>query len=238
VSLYLRNALWVVVTVVVSFWVGVLFGNISPGFDEKPVKMLLDTAIGVGTLGAVFVALWQSAQGRRESQSRAYRDAAVAHLQQAVSDFLSNTRANGFPMNTRRHWLNFARAIQVSRRLASRIAQREQQEIWSEQEHMLRERVYDVLKPTGGSYPAEYYTQTPNASGEDGLPLAEQSLVAVYGWVTWPPDRPDPLNRQTRFTEEQRDMMRSFGPRGLAQFIDIIRPPGGNQIEPVDPDSP
>jgi hypothetical protein len=222
----------VLISIFVSFWVGVLFANVFPGLNEKPIKLLLDTAVAVGTIGAVIVALWQSGQGRRDSSSRAYRDAAVQHLQMAVADFLASPLENGRPRNTRRHWLNFARAIQVSRRLASHIEVAEQRDIWIEQEHMLRERVYDVLQPTGDSYPMGYYRRTPAATaGVDDMPLAEQSLVAVYGWVTWPSDRPDPLDRRTRFTEEQRDLMRSFGPRGLAAFIDIIRPPQGQVIE-------
>jgi hypothetical protein len=216
----------VLISIVVSFWVGVLFANIFPGLNERPIKLLLDSAVAAGTIGAVMVALWQSGQGRRDSSSRAYRDAAVQHLEMAVTDFLANPLENGRPRNTRRHWLNFARAIQVSRRLASHIELSEQHDIWIEQEHMLRERVYDVLQPTGDSYPMGYYRRTPAPVGADDLPLAEQSLVAVYGWVTWPSDRADPLDRRTRFTEEQRDLMRSFGPRGLAEFIDILRPPG------------
>lgn len=230
---YLRNALWVIVTVVVSFWVGVLFDKVfSEWGNLEYIKLLIDTAIAVGTVGAVIVALAQSAQGRRESQAIAYRDAAVRHLQSAVDDFLADRLANGRPKNTRRHWLNFARAIAVARRLASRIGVAEQRELWAEQEHILRERVYDVLQPIGPSYPVDYYRDTPTIAGMDGLPLAEQSLVVVYGWVTWPKDRPDPIDRRTRFSEEQRDLMRSFGPNGLATFIDGLRPPGSHQIEP------
>ena len=122
--------LWVIFTVIASFWLGVIFANIFPGLDEKPIRIFTDTAIAIGTIGAVIVALWQSAAGRRESQSRAYRDAAVQHLAIAVADFLGRSNlANGRPRNTRRHWLNFARAIHVSRQLASHIELTEQREI-------------------------------------------------------------------------------------------------------------
>jgi hypothetical protein len=230
-SVYLRNAAWVLVTVVVSFWIGVLFANILPRLSIEPLKLLIDTLVAGGTIGAVIVALRQGAHGQRESRSIAYRDAAVQHLERAVHNFLSHQLANGRPTNTRRHWLNFARAIQVSRHLASKIELSEQREIWIQQEHMLRERVYDVLEPLGASYPADYYRNTPVTPSTDGLPIAEQSLVAIYGWVTWPSDLPDPLDRRTRFSEEQRDLMRTFGPRGLAEFIDILRPPGSQEIQ-------
>lgn len=227
----MKSALWVLITVVVSFWVGALVANILPGMHIEYAKLLIDTAIAIGTIGAVIVALRQGAEGQRETRSIAYRDAAVQHLEKAVASFLSNPLANGRPLNTRRHWLNFARAIQVSRHLASKIELIEQREIWIQQEHMLRERVYDVLQPLGESYPADYYRQTPVAAHMDGLAIAEQSLVAIYGWVTWPSDLPDPLDRKTRFSEEQRDLMRSFGPRGVAQFVDILRPPGSQPGE-------
>jgi hypothetical protein len=51
--------LWVLVTVVVSFWVGVLFASIFPRFDVEPIKLLIDTAVAIGTVGAVVVALRQ-----------------------------------------------------------------------------------------------------------------------------------------------------------------------------------
>jgi hypothetical protein len=224
----------VLVSVAVSFWVGVLFANIFPGLNERPVKMFIDTAIAIGTIGAVIVALWQSSQGRRESRSRAYRDAAVQHLETAVADFLGSQQlANGRPINTRRHWLNFARAIAVSRRLASHIELTEQREIWTEQENVFRQRVYDVLQPIGQSYGMEYYRTPAVYPGADELPLAEQSLVVVYGWVTWPTDLPDPIDRKARFTDEQRENMRLFGPIGLAEFIDILRPPPSSEIQPV-----
>jgi hypothetical protein len=235
-SPYLRNAAWVLVTVVVSFWVGVLFAHIVPGLDEKPLKMLIDTAIAVGTIGAVVVALSQSEQGRRESRSRAYRDAAVQHLEIATDDFLNaNALANGKPRNTRRHWLNFARAIQVSRRLSSHIELTEQREIWIEQENVFRQRVYDVLQPVGQSYSMAYYMQPAIYSGADELPLAEQSLVVIYGWVKWPADLPDPIDRKERFTDEQREEMRFSGPIGVADFIDAIRPPESHEIHAIDP---
>jgi hypothetical protein len=217
-----QNALWVLVTIAVSFWVGVIVARILPDGDPK---QLIDLAIAVGTIGAVVVALWQSGQGRRESRSRAYRDAAVRHLELGASNFLENRLENGRPMNTRRHWLNFSRAIQVSRRLASRIELPEQREIWIEQEHLLREQIYDVLEPLFDSYPAEYYrgpTARPGHQRDPGI--SEPSLVVIYGWVEWPKDLPDPLDRTTRFTEERLDYMRSFGPRGAAQYIDSLRP--------------
>jgi hypothetical protein len=53
-----RNALWVLVTVAVSFWVGVIFARIFPHWDTEFVKLLIDTATAVGTVGAVIVALF------------------------------------------------------------------------------------------------------------------------------------------------------------------------------------
>jgi hypothetical protein len=127
-------------------------------------------------------------------------------------------------MNTRRHWLNCARGIIVSRRLASRIELTEQREIWTEQENVVRERVYDVLKPTFNSYQRRYYEGQP--TGKEGslkLPIAEASLVVIYGWVEWPEDLPDPIDRHLKFSEDRLEKMRLLGPRGVAEFIDALR---------------
>lgn len=221
-------ALAVLVSVVVSFWVGVIFARIFPYGDAR---FLIDLAVAFGTVGAVIVALWQSATARSESGSRAYREAAIKNLETAVNNFLANPLANGSPINTRRHWLNFARGIRVSQQLASCIQSEEQRIIWRSQEHVWRERVYDVLQPIGQSYPLAYYREPALSPGADGLPLAEQSLLAVYAWASWPSDLPDPLDGKARFSEEERENMRTFGPIGLAEFIDVLRPPVSEHTE-------
>jgi hypothetical protein len=172
----MKSALWVLITVVVSFWVGALVAILLPATNIEYAKLLIESAIAIGTIGAVIVALRQGARGQRESRSIAYRDAAVQHLEKTVASFLSNQLANGHPMNTRRHWLNFARAIQVSRHLAANIELSEHREIWIQQEHMLRERVYDVLQPLGESYPADYYRLTPVTPTWMGFQLPSNPL--------------------------------------------------------------
>jgi hypothetical protein len=70
----------VLVTGSVAFWCGVLFANIFPGFKEEPAKLLIDTAVAVGTIGAVVVAL---TVGRQQVNAalRAVRDAHSLEVQ-------------------------------------------------------------------------------------------------------------------------------------------------------------
>jgi hypothetical protein len=70
----------VLVTGSVAFWCGVLFANIFPGFNEKPATLLIDTAVAVGTIGAVVVAL---TVGRQQVNAalRAVRDAHSLEVQ-------------------------------------------------------------------------------------------------------------------------------------------------------------
>jgi hypothetical protein len=228
---YLKSVLWVLVVVVVSFWVGVIYANVFPGLNEKPLKMLIDTAVAIGTVGAVIVALRQMAMQQDEAQSRICLDEAKQSLEHAFNDFLAKSDKEGRPIGERRHWLTFARGILVAKSFADRITNRDMRQIWEQTEHYWRDRLFDVLEPTGESYPADYYgymddkdfmTNYVQGPG-DRAPVAEQSAAFVYRWVRWPNSRPDPLDRTLKFTDSELENMGSFGPRGLGRYISKLR---------------
>ena len=185
----------------------------------------------IGTTSAVAVALWQNRGQRKESASRIYFEKAETALRTAVEDFLSKTTPEGRPLNDRRHWLNFARAIGTVQELANKIETAELKDIWKRTEHYWRERTYDALSPQWDSFPVDYYgysapeEQHKNIaqSPQERAPLSEASLVAVYGWAQWPKGYRDPLDREMQFTDEQIENMDTFGPRGLAEYIKILR---------------
>lgn len=196
------------------------------------VDKLPDWLVAAGTLSAVVVALWQSQGARKESASKTYFERAESAIRVAVQDFLARTDDDGGPVNDRRHWLNFARAIKTAQQLASRIEMPELKQVWNETEHYWRERVYDVLKPELDSYPADYYGYTTEADRiknfaflpkSDRAALSEASLVVVYRWVKWPENRPDSIDRNLKFTDEEIEKMELFGPRGLSTYVGILR---------------
>ncbi len=217
------NVFTAVVCIPVAFFIGAISSRILPDGDPK---LLIDLGVAVGTIGVVLVALSQRNQIRRETTSRSYREAAIEHLRTATDSFLNTKDGMGRPQNTRRHWLNFARAIQVSRKLASRIELQEQRDIWAEQEDVLRERVYDVLHSKGLTYDKNYYWPVKHPMHDRVLPIAEQALVIVFEWKTWPSDRPDPIDRHLKFTDDQRESIRLFDAPGLAEHLDELRPVG------------
>lgn len=192
-----------------------------------------DWLTALGTCGAVVVALWQLRGSRDEAISQRYFERAELMLRTVVNDFISKTDAEGRPVNDRRHWLNFARGLDASRSLASGIRTPELKRIWIETEHYWRERVFDVLQTQWESFPAEYYGYTAPAeisknfaqNKGERAPLSEPSLVLVYRWIKWPKDRPDSLDRKSKFTDEEVEQMELFGPRGLAKYIKILRDP-------------
>jgi hypothetical protein len=228
---YLRNSAWVLLTIVVSFWVGALCANIFPGFDEKPLKLLVDTLVAIGTIGAVMVALWQMSVQRDENQSRINLTEARRTLESAVNDFLSKKDQLLRPIGDRRHWLTFARGVSMARSFGTQITNPTMRRTWEETEHYWRERVYDVLSPVFESYPADYYGYMDEAdfhknlafSPGDREPVAEKSAAFVYRWVKWPDDRPDPLNETPKFSDEELERMEGFGPRGCAAYFKKLR---------------
>jgi hypothetical protein len=188
-------------------------------------------AAALATSSAVIVALWQSRGQQRVTGSQIYFEEAKKALEAAVSDFAQRKDSNGRPINDRQHWLNFARAIGTTQKLSSEIQTIELREVWAETEHYWRSRVYDLLTPLWESFPANYYgyvdpselhKNIAQAPGE-WSPLAEASLVVVYRWIVWPQDRPDTLDRTMRFSDEEIGKMESFGPRGLGEYITILR---------------
>lgn len=201
---------------------------------------LPDWLVAAGTLGAVFVALFQGRANVRESASRTYFDHALSTLETAVSDFTRKTDAHGRPLNDRRHWLNFARAVGTAQQMASRIQTPELRELWKKTEHYWRERTYDVLDTLWNSFPVDYYGYSDPkeihknfATGPgERASLSESSLVFVYRWITWPSDYPDPLTKDAKFTDEELAKMESFGPRGLAEYIRIRRAPSSARGKP------
>jgi hypothetical protein len=198
-----------------------------------PSKEWADWLTALGTCGAVIVALWQLRGSRDEAISQRYFERAELMLRTIVNDFLSKTDTEGRPANDRRHWLNFARGLDAARSLATGIRTPELKRIWAETEHYWRERSYDALSPQWDSFPAEYYGYTVPAEifknfaqGKDErAPLSEPSLVLVYRWIKWPEDRVDSLDRKSRFTDDEITAMETFGPRGLAKYISILRDP-------------
>jgi hypothetical protein len=211
-----------------ALFVGIVIGGNVP---ELKVGLLVEFAVACGTIGAVVVALWQTHGQRRETTSRVYYEKAESTLRVAVEDFGRNSLNSGAPLNDRRHWLNFARALKSAQELAAKMQIRELKEIWSQTENYWRGRVYDMLNPLWASLPADYYGYTLEAERHKNIaqapgeraPLSEPSLVAVYRWIEWPKELPDNLDRNTRFSDEEIDKMESFGPRGLAEFLRIQR---------------
>lgn len=200
---------------------------------------LPDWLVAAGTIGAVWVALFQGRSQRRESASRTYFDAALSAVETAVKDFLGTPDGHGPPRNDRRHWINFARGIGNARDIARRIESPELKELWIRSEHYWRERTYDALSPMWASFPVEYYGYSGDerhknigtAPGER-MSLSESSLVFVYHWIEWPKDVPDALDKRATFTDDEVERMETFGPRGLADYIRILRelrrPPGSS----------
>lgn len=234
-SVYLRNAAWVLVTVVVSFWIGVLFANAFPRLSVEPLHLLIDTLVAAGTIGAVVVALWQLRLQKKMDQSRTNLSEAKRAIDQAVNGFLSQQDSEGRPLNRRRHWLTFARGILVAQSFGERIKDDDLRRTWEETEHYWRDRTYDVLYPTDSippeSFPSDYYGHMDEKdfsknfmqSPGDRVPISEASLAFIYRWAQWPEGRPDPLDRYTKFTDKEVEKMASFGPRGLGSYIQKCR---------------
>jgi hypothetical protein len=147
-----------------------------------------------------------------------------------VHDFLGVTDADQRPRNDRRHWINFARGVGTAREIALGIKTEELKEMWTKSEHYWRERTYDALSPLWASFPSEYYgyvgadkMKNLVTGPDERAALSESSLAFVYRWIEWPDGYPDVLDKGAKFSEKEIAKMESFGPRGLAEYLRILR---------------
>lgn len=247
---YIATAL-VAALVVIGAFVIVVGSRSGFAFSQNPEDWARFGEYAGGTLGATYALLAfvgvmltikddrkKAARERELAESTVYFQQAESALRQAVDDFLGTADENGRPRNSRRHWLNFARGVLNAQQLAAKIAVPALQEVWRRTEHYWRERVYDVLDPLWESFPAKYYGyEKPEekiknfaTSPKERQALSEASLVFVYRWIEWPENQPDSLDRKMKFTEEEIAKRETFGPRGLAKYIRILRagPPPSN----------
>jgi hypothetical protein len=88
-NLYLKNAVWVILTVVVSFWVGVIFAKLFPniisdGFIEwlHHWQELVGAIVGAGALAATVGWTLRAERRKRDIEFQAMRVALGAELRQ------------------------------------------------------------------------------------------------------------------------------------------------------------
>jgi hypothetical protein len=98
-----------------------------------------------------------------------------------------------------------------------------------------------MLNPLWESLPADYYGYVTEADKHKNIAtapseraaLAEASLVVVYGWIQWPNDRPDSLDRKSKFSDDEIERMELFGPRGLARYLKVLREVTQKPVDPA-----
>ena len=152
-----------------------------------------------------------------------------------ASDLLSNAYEilekskddNGIPKNSRINWLTAARLIRTAESIAELLTEESHQRIWRETKEYWRGRLRDLINPSNGSFPNNYFAAKPLDmlvwGDGDQEPLSEKSLTVLYRFIQWPDHFEDPLKKERAFSDEEIEKMSMFGPKQLGELLKEAR---------------
>lgn len=204
---------------------GLILGLLLWRFFTSPVAAsvaeIAPLIVLAGVLTAVLAFLFNLRRGRSEDVLEAASDL----LEKAYEALLTK---DGAPTNHRHAWLSSARLIATAEQLAKRIAEPSHLAIYTEKKEYWRGRLYDLIFPSPPEgLPSSFYAEKPEHmigwSGKVRDPLAEKSLALLYRFIQWPKERSDPIGNEPKFSDEEIERMRTFGPRGLGILMDQVR---------------
>lgn len=204
---------------VVGVWSGIRLGDNPSLFSPSEVSPFL-TALGV------LVALLTLLRNGDRAASEDYLESARDLIAKAYQT-LNVIDDGGRPKNNRMHWLTSARMIRTAEHIGSKISVQSHKEIWVEELEYWRGRFYDLIHTDIEGFPETYYAEKPEHM--DGYtsgvrePLSEKSLAVLYRFIKWPQDRPDSLQDECVFSDEEIETMSLFGPRGLGRLLEKVR---------------
>lgn len=188
----------------------VVFADVGP---------LLITA---GVLIALITLLFNVLRSRSEE----FLKVATELLEKAYAE-LAPAKDSAIPSNERLSWLSAARLIATAEKLSKEIKEETHRLIYQEKREYWRTRLYLLIFPSTDGLPAAFYAEEAahmiGYTGRVRPPLEEKSLAFLYRFVRWPEGLSDPVANVPRFSEEEIEKMRSFGPRGLGNLMAEVR---------------
>ena len=195
--------------------------RLSNGAVPFTVSEVTPPLVAAGVLVALVTLLFN----RQRTQSEDYLEHAQDLLEKAYSR-LAVLDEKGRPQNKRLNWLTSARLIRTAQAVANKIEEPSHREIWNEQLNYWRGRFYDLIFPNQEGFPSDYYAEKAEHmfvhSGTDRSPLSVKSLAVLYRFIRWPEGQEDPIRGEPAFTEEEKQRMLTFGPRGLGKLLEQV----------------
>lgn len=202
----------------VGSWSAIRLCQSASGYSPTEVGPFL---VATGVLLALVTLILS----RRRDASEDYLKSATDLLAKAY-DILDKKDDDGRPKSHRINWLTSARLIKTAERISKSITEEPHQKIWSEQKEYWRGRFHDLIWPDIDGFPKEYYAEKTEHliayGSKDREPLSLRSLAVLYRFIRWPDGVEDPLKEEQPFSDEEREKMLAFGPRGLGQLLDEL----------------
>ena len=204
------------------FWWALVVATIIR-LDDYDARALIRIGSILAVSLGVYVAIWVHYSNTLWRRSETYLQKCEEFLEKAYNTFTKTLDSEGRPPNNRMVWLNTARLLQTCIDLSKKISDKGHMESYIAVEQYWRGMFYDILITNQDLFPENYFAGNPETflvhGHNDQEPLAELSLVAIYGFVRWPEYANDPLLKLSNFSNSEVERLRTFGPRGLGALI-------------------
>lgn len=120
-------------------------------------------------------------------------------------ELVSGVDNRNYPSKDRLNWLSAARLIKSSENISNLITEKSHILIWEEYKEYWRAKFSDIIRSE--NFYAEYPIDMIVLPQEGRQPVSEKSLAIVYRFSRWNPDRPNPIENELEFTDEEINQM-------------------------------
>ena len=220
---------------ILSFFVGAILAVIFIFLtvDNKSILQSIQTFSSMGIMFGAVIALITyhlHAKTKKEddkiAKSKIKLDLALEFLEHAY-ETLTNNNVNRIPKNDRMLWLTCARQLLASKKFSEEITHDEHKYIYDEYEDYWQTKLSIFLEKHKNSLNKRYFAEKAEhamlTSGDERMPLSEQSLAVIFRFVDWNEDREDKIINIDLFSDEEIKKHKLFGFTGLADHIQEFR---------------
>lgn len=198
---HVMGFLWVACAFGMAFWL-----NYSTQTLGEILIISIPSLIAAASLSWIFISheaqqVWRK-QEELKAISESYSKNAILSIERAYNVITENGERDG-PVKDRLEWLTCSRWLAVAQRLAAKIEVQSIREIYEDEQEYWRTQFFDFFKPYdlhGFASNIDNFQESKLGAGDA---LEPRSVTILYKFIDWPEGRPDPIEEQPEYTEEE-----------------------------------
>ncbi|WP_398493373.1 hypothetical protein [Variovorax sp.] len=177
-----------------------------------------------GYIGLLFTIRQQREAAWKQQEDRDGKDYfnhAVSCLERAFATISANGESRT-PVNERLAWLTCARLLLSAQAAANLIAKESTglRTLYEGESEHWRRQFYELFRPTSPDSFGNEAVYFLVDRGTPSQPIDERSTRVIYDFISWPPEKEDPIDQVERYSDEEIDKMRrTVGKLGLARAL-------------------